>query len=319
MLNRMSTDESESMEEATASDNESEVLLKATDLTKTFSGLVALEDVSLNVNRGEIVGLIGPNGAGKTTLFNCVSGVLSPTDGIVELNGEDITGDAAHHVAHSGLARTFQITRPLEDLTVLENVLVGAHIRTRRRHSAEEIAKAQLQFVGLESRVGEKASELTVGDQKRLELARALATEPDILLLDEIMAGLTPTETRRMLDLFKDIRGKDVSILIIEHDMEAIMEISDRVKVLDSGEAIAFGPPEAVANDERVIEAYIGGDTSADPRLGDEGGAENHNEDATGSGPASPDSESMSGFMFGGEARRNGDTEREGGDRDDDA
>lgn len=250
--------------DGSTTDRGGDVLLRTTDVTKTFDGLVALREVSLDVRRGEIVGLIGPNGAGKTTLFNCISGVFSPTEGTIHLGDEEITDEPAHEIARSGLSRTFQITRPLEQLSVLENVLVGAHIHTRRRGPAEEVAREQLAFVGLDDRAAESAGDLTVGDQKRLELARTLATEPSILLLDEIMAGLTPTETQRMLDLFGEIRAAGTSILLIEHDMEAIMGVSDRVAVLDNGESIAFDTSEMVANDDRVIEAYIGGDVDAD-------------------------------------------------------
>lgn len=257
MSTNPSTDTTELDESMT--NHEEDVLLRATDVTKTFDGLVALREVSLDVRRGEIVGLIGPNGAGKTTLFNCISGVLSPTEGTIHLGDEGITDKPAHRVARNGLSRTFQITRPLEELSVLENVLVGAHIHTRRRGPAETVAHEQLTLVGLDDRAEENAGDLTVGDQKRLELARTLATEPSILLLDEIMAGLTPTETGRMLDLFEEIRAGGTSILLIEHDMEAIMGVSDRVAVLDNGESIAFDAPESVASDDRVIEAYIGG------------------------------------------------------------
>ncbi|MFC7157426.1 ABC transporter ATP-binding protein [Halomarina halobia] len=244
--------------------DDADAILEVRDVGKTFSGLVALDGVSMDVGRGEIVGLIGPNGAGKTTLFNCISGVFPPTSGRIVLDGEDVTGLAAHEIARRGLARTFQITRPLEDLTVLENAMVGAHIHTRRRAEAREIARERLAFVGLAGRADERADELTVGAQKRLELARAIATDPSVLLLDEIMAGLTPAETEGMLDLFRGLREDGTSLLVIEHDMDAIMSISDRVKVLDNGRSIAFGSPEAVARDERVIEAYIGGDDGAD-------------------------------------------------------
>ena len=239
---------------------ESDVVLRVEGMTKTFAGLTALNDVSLEIHDEEIVGLIGPNGAGKTTLFNCISGTYPPTEGTVELAGEDITDLDAHEVAKRGLARTFQVTRPLKELTVLENVMVGAHINTKRRSEAEEIAREKLAFVGLANQEGAEAQDLTVGDQKRLELARTIATEPDVLLLDEIMAGLTPTETEQMLDLFRELRADGMSILIIEHDMAAIMDISDRIKVLDNGQGIAFGGPEEVASDEGVIAAYIGGD-----------------------------------------------------------
>ena len=256
----MSTETPTNTNESMPTDREEEVLLRVTGVTKTFDGLAALREVSLDVRHGEIVGLIGPNGAGKTTLFNCISGVFSPTEGTIHLGDKEITGEPAHRVARSGLSRTFQITRPLEELSVLENVLVGAHIHTRRRGTAEAVAREQLTFVGLDDRADENAGELTVGDQKRLELARTLATEPSILLLDEIMAGLTPTETQRMLELFDEIRSAGTSVLLIEHDMEAIMGVSDRVAVLDNGESIAFDTPESVASDDRVIEAYIGGD-----------------------------------------------------------
>ncbi len=244
-------------------------VLTATDVRKEFSGLVALEDVSLTLNRGEIVGLIGPNGAGKTTLFNCISGVFPPTAGTIRLDGEDVTSLAAHEIARRGLARTFQITRPLEQLTVLENAMVGAHIHSRRRGPARELAREKLAFIGLADQADEPAGELTVGNQRRLELARALATEPSVLLLDEIMAGLTPAETDEMLELFREIRADGTTLLVIEHDMSAIMNISDRVKVLDNGAGLAFGPPEEVAEDERVVEAYIGAD--ADEALGQGG------------------------------------------------
>jgi branched-chain amino acid transport system ATP-binding protein len=162
-------------------------------------------------------------------------------------------------MARRGLARTFQITRPLEELTVVENAMVGAHIHTRRRAEARELAMEQLAFVGLEDRAGETAGDLTIGAQKRLELARAVATRPKVLLLDEIMAGLTPSESEELLGLFRQLRERGTSLLVIEHDMAAIMNISDRVKVLDNGKGIAYGPPEEVVEDERVIEAYIGG------------------------------------------------------------
>jgi branched-chain amino acid transport system ATP-binding protein len=238
---------------------DADVVLDARDVRKTFAGLVALDGVTMSVERGEIVGLIGPNGAGKTTLFNCISGTFPPTEGSVTLDGEDVTGRAAHEMARRGLARTFQITRPLEELTVVENAMVGAHIHTRRRAEAREIAMEQLAFVGLEDRAGELAGDLTIGAQKRLELARAVATRPKVLLLDEIMAGLTPSESEELLGLFRQLRERGTSLLVIEHDMAAIMNISDRVKVLDNGKGIAYGPPEAVVEDERVIEAYIGG------------------------------------------------------------
>lgn len=248
---------SDDMDES-APDEEENVVLAVQDVEKRFSGLVALDGVSMSVREGEIVGLIGPNGAGKTTLFNCISGTFATTAGSVSLRGERITGLSAHEVARRGLVRTFQIARPLEELTVVENAMVGAHIHTRRRHEAREIATEQLTFVGLAEKSDEPAGDLTIGEQKRLELARAIATRPDVLLLDEIMAGLTPTETEEMLGLFGTLRDQGLSLIIIEHDMDAIMNVSDRVKVLDNGCGIAFDTPEVVVEDERVVEAYIG-------------------------------------------------------------
>jgi branched-chain amino acid transport system ATP-binding protein len=246
-------------DETVGDERSGDVVLSAEGVGKRFSGLQALEDVDLTVHSGEIVGLIGPNGAGKTTLFNCISGTFPPTTGHIYLDGEEITGLQAHQIARRGLARTFQITRPLEELTVVENAMVGAHIHTRRRRDAREIAMEQLEFVGLADRATEEAGELTVGAQKRLELARAVATRPEILLLDEIMAGLTPSESEEMLGLFRRLRERGTSLLVIEHDMKAIMNISDYVKVLDNGRGIAFGRPETVVEDDAVVEAYIGG------------------------------------------------------------
>ncbi|KAB1185027.1 MULTISPECIES: ABC transporter ATP-binding protein [Haloferax] len=240
-------------------ERDGETLLTVEGVGKRFAGLQALDNVDMTVKRGEIIGLIGPNGAGKTTLFNCISGVFPPTSGTVTLEGEDVSGMPSHKIARAGLARTFQITRPLEELTVAENVMVGAHIHTRRRGEARDIAMESLEFVGLADRADEEAGELTVGAQKRLELARAIATQPSILLLDEIMAGLTPQESKQMLGLFRQLRERGTSLLIIEHDMKAIMNISDYVKVLDQGQGIAFGKPAEVVEDDRVIEAYIGG------------------------------------------------------------
>jgi len=236
----------------------SEPLLRATGVKKEFGGLVALQDVFLDIEEGEIIGLIGPNGAGKTTLFNCLSGALTPTSGTVSFQNEDITGMAPHKVAKRGLARTFQITRPMEDMTVLENAMVGAHIHTRRRATARNRAQDALNFVGLGDDAQQKAGGLALGKQKSLELARALATDPDLVLVDEIMAGLTPTESDRILDRLADVRERGTSLFVIEHDMHAIMELSDRIKVLDNGQELAFGTPEKVVNDPAVVEAYIG-------------------------------------------------------------
>jgi branched-chain amino acid transport system ATP-binding protein len=235
-----------------------EPLLVGTGLTKEYGSLVALDDVDVSLESGEIVGLIGPNGAGKTTLFNCMAGAEHPTGGTVTLHGEDITGLSGHEIARRGLGRTFQIARPLEDLTVLENVMVSAHIHTKRRRRAKEIAREQLELIGLEDKLEMNAGELTISYQRMLELARALATDPIVLFIDEIMAGLTPTEVDAFMDVLRTVSQDGRSIFIIEHDMRAIMEISDRVVVLDQGQVIARGDPQTVSNEEAVINAYLG-------------------------------------------------------------
>jgi len=235
-----------------------EPLLVGTSLTKEYGNLVALDDVDVSLESGEIVGLIGPNGAGKTTLFNCMAGAEHPTGGTVTLLGEDITGLSGHEIARRGLGRTFQIARPLEDLTVLENVMVSAHIHTKRRRRAKEIAREQLELIGLEDKLEMNAGELTISYQRMLELARALATDPIVLFIDEIMAGLTPTEVNAFMDVLRTVSQDGRSIFIIEHDMRAIMEISDRVVVLDQGQVIARGDPQTVSNEEVVINAYLG-------------------------------------------------------------
>ncbi|MHB9287960.1 ABC transporter ATP-binding protein [Halobacteriales archaeon Cl-PHB] len=235
-----------------------EVVLTGENVTKEFSGLVALDDVSFDVRSNEILGLIGPNGAGKTTLFNCINGQFAPTNGTIRFNGDDITGMSPHEIARLGLGRTFQIVRPLEDLTVLENVMVGAHMRTRSRSSAKEIAHEKLEFVGLADQAAVQADELPMGSQKRMELARTLTIEPDLLLLDEILAGLPPAETDEMLDLFGRVRDGGTSLIVIEHDMESIMNLSDLVLVLNNGQRLAFDTPEAIVENDEVIEAYLG-------------------------------------------------------------
>lgn len=233
-------------------------MIVGTGLTKEYGNLVALDDVDVSIEAGEIVGLIGPNGAGKTTLFNCMTGVENPTSGSVTLRGEEITSMAGHQIARRGLARTFQIARPLEDLTVLENVMVGAHIHTKRRRKARAIAREQLELIGLEDKLEMSAGELTISHQRMMELARVLATDPDALFIDEIMAGLTPTEVDAFMEVLRTVSAGGRSIFIIEHDMRAIMEISDRVIVLNQGQVIARGDPETVSEDEAVIKAYLG-------------------------------------------------------------
>jgi branched-chain amino acid transport system ATP-binding protein len=236
------------------------MMLQVHDLTKRFGGLQALSDVTFDLAEGEILGLIGPNGAGKTTLFNVINGVYTPERGRVTFRGEDITGLPSYEVAQRGLARTHQVVRPLNDLSVRENVMVGA-CYGREKHSLKEakrVAEEALTQVGLIDRADQPAGSLNVAQKKRLEMARALAARPYLLLLDEVLAGLNPSEIAAMMATVRAIREDGISILMIEHVMQAIMSISDRILVLDYGTLIATGLPEEVANNPQVIEAYLG-------------------------------------------------------------
>jgi branched-chain amino acid transport system permease protein len=233
-------------------------LLAVRGLRKAFGGLVAVNGVDLEVKAGEILSVIGPNGAGKTTLFNLLSGVYRPDAGAVRYEGVDVTGFEPHEACRRGIARTFQIPKPFAEVTALENVVVGALSRTASAAQASLEAEEILAFVGLADRRDTLASSLTPGDQKRLELARALATGPSLLMLDELMAGLTPTELREAMDVIGRIRGLGVTVLLVEHVMQVVMQISDRVVVLHHGEKIAEGSPAVVAADERVVTAYLG-------------------------------------------------------------
>jgi len=234
------------------------LLLQVVDVRKHFGGLQALGGVTLDVGPGEIVGLIGPNGAGKTTLFHLISGFLPPDGGDVRFAGASTRGLKPHQVCQRGLARTFQIVKPFQALTVLENVRVGALVRTRTFGSATRKAREILALVGLEDQAGREARGLTLADRKRLEVARALATEPRLLLLDEVMAGLTPAETERIVELCRAINARGIAILLIEHVMRAVMALSHRIVVINQGQTIASGPPAAIASDPRVVEAYLG-------------------------------------------------------------
>ncbi len=237
-------------------------LLAVDGVSKSFGGLRAIHRVSFDLAEGEMLGLIGPNGAGKTTLFHVVSGFLRPDEGSMTYAGESLAGLRPHDICQRGMVRTFQIARPFLRLTVLENVVVGALERVAHRREAMAIAEEVLDLTGLAGKAGSMGHSLTLPDRKRLELARALATGPRVLLLDEVMAGLTPTETSRLIDLIRTIHGRGVTILLIEHVMKAVMALSQRVLVLNYGEIIACGHPEEVVQDRKVIEAYLGEDTA---------------------------------------------------------
>ncbi len=240
------------------------MILQISGVSKRFGGLQALLQVTFDLPEGQILGLIGPNGAGKTTLFNVINGVYGPEEGKVIFQDEDVTGKAPYDLARRGLARTHQIVRPLNDLTVRENVMVGSCFGREGRSLAEaaEIADEVIEFVNLDARSDQLAGSLNVAQKKRLEMARALASRPYLILLDEVLAGLNPSEIGTMVETIRKIRQQGITIIMIEHVMHAVMNVSDRIIVLDYGQQIAEGSPQEIANDPRVIEAYLG-----DPKL----------------------------------------------------
>ncbi len=248
-------------------------ILRVEGLTKRFGGLVAVDNVSFDVPTGEVFALIGPNGAGKTTLFNCITGIYKPTLGEVTFRDRSLTGSPPHRTAKAGIARTFQNIRLFEYMSALDNVKLGHHCRMRSKlwdsllktpferkeeRQVEEHSMELLKLVGLEKRAESYARNLAYGQQRRLEIARALATDPKLLLLDEPAAGFTPQEKVELMDLVQTILGRGITVFLIEHDMKVVMQASQRIVVLDHGEKIAEGPPVEVRNNQRVIEAYLG-------------------------------------------------------------
>ncbi|KFN38868.1 hypothetical protein KN63_03260 [Smithella sp. F21] len=237
-----------------------EPLLKITGVTKTFGGLVALDKVDMHVNQGEIVGLIGPNGAGKTTLFNVIAGAFLPEHGEICFQGQNVTHLKAHNVCKLGIARTFQVPKPFKNLTLLENMMVGTCFGAGLGKSKESLNKIEeiLRFAGLEDKISSKADTLNLVERKKLEVSKALSTSPKLVLFDEVMAGLNPSETVEMITFIGKLRDRGLTILLIEHLMKVIMTLSDRVVVLDYGRKICEGKPHEVANNAQVIEAYLG-------------------------------------------------------------
>lgn len=233
-------------------------LLVVQDVVKKFGGLVAVNKVNLYIEKGEIIGLIGANGAGKTTMFNIISGDLNPTSGKVIYKGNEIQSLPSDKVCSLGIARTYQIVKPFTDLTVLENVMVGSFLRNAKTSEVRDNSLEILEYVGLLHRRDVVGKDLNLPELKRLELARALGTKPDLLLLDEVMAGLNPVESGRFIELIRSIREKGLTLLVIEHVMKAIMSLSDRLYVMNQGSKIAEGKPEEVVKNEAVIKSYLG-------------------------------------------------------------
>lgn len=233
-------------------------LLEVTNLTKAFGGLLAVNDISFQVEKGEILGLIGPNGSGKTTTFNCINQFFPVTSGDILFKGKSIIGLKTHQICHLGIGRTFQVVKPLARMTVLENVTASAFCRVNTIKEAKDEALSVLEFCNLADQNDKPAKSLPIAGRKRLEIARALATKPELLLLDEVAAGLNPGELDAAINLIKKIRDNGISILIVEHIMKVIMTISDRIHAINFGQTIAEGTPQEVASNPAVIEAYLG-------------------------------------------------------------
>ncbi|MBW1866853.1 MAG: ABC transporter ATP-binding protein [Deltaproteobacteria bacterium] len=235
-------------------------LFEVKNLVKHFGGLAAVDNVSFQVEKGEIFGLIGPNGSGKTTIFNCISSYFPVTSGNISFMGRDITGMKTNKICKIGIGRTFQVVKPLGRLSVLDNVIAAAFSKAQTKHEARDIAMETLDFCELLHRKDVIARSLPIGERKRLEITRAMATRPELLLLDETAAGLNPTELFGAIKLIQKIRDKGVTIIIVEHIMKVIMTISDRIHAINFGQTIAEGIPEEVSNNRAVIEAYLGED-----------------------------------------------------------
>ena len=237
-------------------------ILKLNGLAKHFKGLRAVNDVSVTIGENEIFAMIGPNGSGKTTIFNLISGIYVPASGSIFFKNKNIVGLQPHLICRMGIGRTYQITKPFLKLTVLENVMIGALNRTDSINEAEKKARKVLSQMNLEGKANALGKDLTVPERKRLELARALATQPKLLLLDEVMSGLNPTELKELMDVLKNIADRGITLFIIEHIMHAVMAISHRIMVLNHGEVIAIGTPREITSNVNVIEAYLGEELS---------------------------------------------------------
>jgi branched-chain amino acid transport system ATP-binding protein len=234
-------------------------MLKIDSLTKKFGGLIAVNEVSFTLERGMILGLVGPNGSGKTTLFNCISGLFPPTSGRILFGDREITGLKAHQICRAGIGRTFQLVKPFHSLTALENIILGLVFGSNEKGGkVREKALEILEFVGLEEKAEKGAGQLILAERKKLEIARALATRPSLLLLDEVASGLNESESEEIIDLLTRSNQSGLTILIVEHVMPVIMSLSDRVVVLSEGRKIADGTPDEVANDQNVIDVYLG-------------------------------------------------------------